>query len=47
MHKTNLSVDKNGLLRFKDMLYVPKSTEMTMIVLDELHKNPYSGHPRY
>jgi hypothetical protein len=47
MHRTDLSVDKNGLLRFKDRLYVTKSTELKMIILDELHKNPYFGHPLY
>jgi hypothetical protein len=47
MHSTDLSIDKSGLLRFKNRLYVPNSTELKMIILDELHKKPYSGHPGY
>ena len=26
--KTNMSLDKNGLLRFKNILYIPDSTEL-------------------
>jgi len=47
MHTTNLSIDKNGLLRFKDRLYVPKSTKLKMMIMDKLNKNPYSGHRGY
>jgi hypothetical protein len=47
MNKTDLSIDKNGLLRFKDRLYVPNSTDLKMKILDELHKKSYFGHPGY
>jgi hypothetical protein len=47
IHSTDLSIDKNGLLVFKNMLYVPNDTEFKMMILNELHKNPYSGHPGY
>jgi len=46
-HKTDISVDKNGLLRFKNRLYVPNYTKLKTMILDKLHKNPYFGHPRY
>jgi hypothetical protein len=47
MHKIDLNIYKNGFLRFKDRLYVHKSTELNMIILDELHKTTYFGHPVY
>jgi hypothetical protein len=43
--KPNLCIDKKGLLRFKNRLYIPDSAELKLIVLDEVHKKPYSGHP--
>jgi hypothetical protein len=42
--KPDLTIDKNGLLRFKDKLYIPDSAELKIIVLDEVHKKLYSGH---
>jgi hypothetical protein len=45
--KSDLSIDKKGLLRFKNRLYIPDSTELKLTVLDEVHKKPYSGHPGY
>jgi hypothetical protein len=47
MHNTYLIIGKSGLLRFKYRLYVPKSTELKMISLDDVHTNPYSGHLGY
>jgi hypothetical protein len=43
----DLSIDKKGLLRFKNKLYLPDSVELKLTVLDEVHKKPYSGHPGY
>jgi len=47
LHHTNFNIDKNGMLKFKNKLYVPNFVELKMMILDELHKNPYYGHPRY
>jgi hypothetical protein len=47
LDRTDLSLDKNGLLRFKNRLYIPDSVELKLTILDEVHKNPYSGHPGY
>jgi hypothetical protein len=47
MDKIVLSLDKNGLLRFKNMLYIPNFVDLKSTILDELHKNPYSGHRGY
>jgi hypothetical protein len=45
--KPYLSIDKKGLLRFENRLYMPDSAELKLIVVDEVHKKPYSGHPGY
>jgi hypothetical protein len=45
--KPYLSIDKKGLLRFKNKLYIPDSTELKLTVLDEVQKKPYSGHLGY
>jgi len=45
--KTNSSLDKNGLLWFKNMIYIPDLTELKLTVLDEVHQKPYSGHLGY
>ena len=44
---TDPNLDRNGLLRFKNRLYIPDSVELKLIVMDEVHKKPYSGHPGY
>ena len=41
----DISIDKEGLLRFKNRLYIPDSLELKSTILDEVHKKPYSGHP--
>jgi hypothetical protein len=40
-------LDINGLLRFKNRLYILDSSELKLTMLDEVHKKPYFGHPRY
>jgi hypothetical protein len=45
--KPDISIDKQGLLRFKNRLYIPDSTELKLTILDEVHKKPYFGHPGY
>ena len=38
LNKTDPSLDKNGLLRFKNRLYVPNSADLKSTILDELHQ---------
>ena len=45
--KSDLSIEKKELLRFKNRLYIPDSIELKLAVLDEVHKKPYFGHPGY
>ena len=47
LDRTNLSFDRNGLLRFKNRLYIPDATELKLTILDEVHKKPYYGHMGY
>ena len=37
----------DGLVRFKDKIYVPDSSELKKVILREFHVKPYLGHPRY
>jgi uncharacterized membrane protein len=46
-NEPDISIDNKGLLRFKNRLYVPNSTELKLTILDEVHKKPYSGHTSY
>jgi hypothetical protein len=43
----DISIDKEGLLRFKNRLYVRDSIELKLTILDEVHKKPYYGHRGY
>jgi hypothetical protein len=45
--KSDLRLSKNGLLMYKNRLYIPEVEEIKLLILNELHKNPYSGHPGY
>jgi hypothetical protein len=42
-----IRINKEGLLVFKNRLYIPNSAELKLTILDEVHKKPYSGHPGY
>jgi len=41
----HLTVD--GLVRFRDRIYLPDNDELNNLILREFHVKPYSGHPRY
>ena len=38
---------ENGLLMYKNRLYIPNIYELKLLILNEVHKGPYSGHPGY
>ena len=40
------SFDSNGLLRFKNRIYVPPNDELRMLILSEAHRAVYMAHPR-
>jgi len=37
----------DGLVKFRDKIYVEDSSEMKKVIFKEFHVNPYSGHPGY
>ena len=40
-------MEEDNLLTLKVQLYIPKGVELRKILLDKLHKIPYSSHPSY
>ena len=53
IHKTsenvisNYGMNEQGLILFKNGLYVPNIREVKLLILNEIHKSPYSRHPGY
>ena len=45
--KREFNLNKKGLLLHKRKLYIPNLEEAKLIVMNELHKRLYSGHPEY
>ena len=40
-------MNEKGLLLYKDILYVPNVPKIKLLILNEFHKTPYSGHSGY
>ena len=40
-------LEEDGLLTFKDRIYILKVADLRRIVMDEIYQAPYSGHPGY
>ena len=38
---------KKEFLLYKDRMYVPNVPKVKLLILDEIHKTPYSGHLGY
>ena len=41
------NLNEKSLLLYKDRIYVPNVPKIKLLILDEIHKTPYSGHPGY
>jgi hypothetical protein len=39
--------EQEGILKFKNIICIPNSMDLKLMILNEIHKNPYSGHPGY
>jgi hypothetical protein len=39
------TLDDNGLLRFKNRIYVPPNDELRRLILNEAHRAVYMAHP--
>ena len=44
---TGYILNGKGLLPYKDRLYVPNVPKIKLLILNEIHKTPYSGHLGY
>ena len=40
-------LNEKGLLLYKDRLYIPNVPNIKLLILNKIHKTPYSGHPGY
>ena len=38
--------DDDGLLRFKNQIYVPSNDDLRSLILNEAHRAVYMAHPR-
>ena len=38
---------EDGLITYKNIVYIPNAAGLRRMVMDEIHQAPYSGHPRY
>ena len=41
------SLNEKGLIIYKSRLYIPNVPKIKLMILNEIHKTPYSGHPGY
>jgi hypothetical protein len=41
-----LTLDNDGLLRFKNRIYVPPNDELRILILNEAYREVYMAHPR-
>ena len=47
LNGTEFKVDQKGLVWFKRRIYMPSAAYLKLLILNEMHKPPYAGHPRY
>ena len=40
-------LEEDGLLTYKNKIYIPNVADLRRVVMDEIHQAPYSGHPGY
>ena len=40
-------MEEDGLLTYKNRFYIPNIEDLRRVFMDEIHQDPYSGHPRY
>ena len=44
---TGYSLNEKGLILYKNRLYVPNVPKIKLLILNDIHKTPCSGHPGY
>ena len=40
-------MEEDGILTYKGRIYIPNVADSRIVVIDEIHQAPYSGHPGY
>ena len=40
-------LEEDRLLTYKNIIYIPNVAYLRRVVMDEIHQDPYFGHPRY
>ena len=40
-------LEEDGILTYKNRIYIPNVVDLRRVVMDEIHQAPYSGHPGY
>jgi hypothetical protein len=43
----NYKLETDGILLYKNKIYVPNVQDLKLMILHEMHKVPYAGHPGY
>ena len=38
-------LEEDGLLTYKNKIYIPNVADLRSVVMDEIHQASYSGHP--
>ena len=44
---TCYNLNDKALILYKNRLYIPNVSKIKLLILNEIHKTPYSGHPSY
>ena len=45
--ETEFKMEQECLLWFRNILYIPNISEIEFLILNEMQKHAYVGHPRY
>ena len=40
-------LEEDGILTYKNIIYIPNVADLRRKVMDEIHQDPYSGYPGY
>ena len=40
-------LEEDGLITYKNIIYIPNVAYLSRVVMNEIHKAPYVGHPGY
>ena len=38
-------LEEDGIITYKNRIYIPNVADLRRVVMDEIHQDPYSSHP--